>query len=102
VLGVLVRFLGAEAANAIDYIDKDWGTEEFSGGCYSGILLPGQLVEYQAATTLRQPWGRVHWACTEAAEEWFGYMEGALASGEQTGDAVHAAVAGDVPNRSRL
>ena len=31
---MLVRFLGPEAREVIDYIDKDWSTEEYSGGCY--------------------------------------------------------------------
>jgi monoamine oxidase len=32
---------------------------------------------------LRQPIGRVHFAGTETAVEWTGYLEGALESGER-------------------
>jgi monoamine oxidase len=32
---------------------------------------------------LRDPIGRIHWAGTETATVWTGYMEGALQSGER-------------------
>jgi monoamine oxidase len=34
-------------------------------------------------TTLRQRVGRIHWAGTETATVWNGYMEGALEAGER-------------------
>ena len=34
-------------------------------------------------TTLREPVGRIHFAGTETATEWTGYIEGALESGER-------------------
>jgi monoamine oxidase len=34
-------------------------------------------------TTLRQPDGRIHFAGSETAAEWTGYIEGALESGER-------------------
>jgi monoamine oxidase len=34
--------------------------------------------------TLREPVGRIHWAGTETAEVWNGYMDGAIRSGERT------------------
>ena len=34
-------------------------------------------------TTLREPVGRVHFAGTETATQWTGYLEGALESGER-------------------
>jgi monoamine oxidase len=43
--------------------------------------VPGALSRYGPA--LRAPVGRVHWAGSETAREWFGYMEGALESGER-------------------
>ena len=32
---------------------------------------------------LREPWGRVHWAGTETAAVWNGYMDGAVRSGKR-------------------
>jgi monoamine oxidase len=32
---------------------------------------------------LREPTGHIHWAGTETATEWNGYIEGAIRSGER-------------------
>ena len=34
-----------------------------------------------ARRALREPVGRVHWAGTETAERWMGYVDGAIESG---------------------
>ncbi|XP_060078754.1 amine oxidase [flavin-containing] B-like [Ylistrum balloti] len=65
----------------IDYIEKNWMAEEFSGGCYLGVMPPGVLTKY--GRMLRKPLGHVHFAGTETATEWMGYMDGALQSGER-------------------
>ena len=39
---------------------------------------------------LREPIGRIHWAGTECATIWSGYMDGAVSSGLETADAVLA------------
>jgi monoamine oxidase len=43
-------------------------------------------------TALRTPIGRIHWAGTETAEFWIGYMEGAVRSGERAASEVRAAL----------
>lgn len=35
-----------------------------------------------------EPVGRIHWVGTETATEGYGYMEGAVASGERAADEV--------------
>ena len=40
---------------------------------------PGVMTEYGSA--LRAPVGRIHWAGTETATVWTGYMDGAVQSG---------------------
>ena len=72
------------------YADKDWCTDPFAGGCYTGVFGPGVL--HQVGHTLRRPYGRIHFAGTEAATSWPGYMEGALQSGERAGKEVLARV----------
>ena len=42
--------------------------------------------------TLRQPDGRIHFAGTETAVEWTGYLEGALESGERAAREVLRAI----------
>ena len=46
----------------------------------------------RAGTALRQPIGPIHWAGTESAIYWQGYMDGAVTSGYRTADEVHAAL----------
>lgn len=74
----LVRFFGPEAADPIAYEDNDWLTEPYTHG-YVGHMPPGVMTRFGHA--LREPCGRIHWAGTETAVEWAGYMEGALRSG---------------------
>ena len=49
-------------------------------------MAPGAWVGYGAA--LRQPLGPLHWAGTECATVWNGYMDGAVRSGEESARAV--------------
>ena len=81
VIGDLTRLFGPDAAEPFDYFDQDWTAETYTGGCSAGYAVPGALSRYGPA--LRAPVGRVHWAGSETAREWFGYMEGALESGER-------------------
>lgn len=46
-----------------------------------GIAGPGTLLAY--GDRLRAPVGRIHWAGTETATFWNGYMDGAVRSGER-------------------
>jgi monoamine oxidase len=52
------------------------------------VLPPGVLSRFGAA--LRAPIGRLHWAGSETATEWFGYMEGAIESGQRAAREVLA------------
>jgi monoamine oxidase len=81
VLSVLARFFGPRAADPEEYVEKDWAAEEWSRGCYGGRFGTGVWTGYGQA--LREPVGRIHWAGTETAEVWNGYMDGAVRSGER-------------------
>jgi len=81
VLAALARCFGDEAARPVDYVEKDWSEEPWTRGCYAGLMPPGALTSYGAA--LRAPVGRIHWAGTETAVRWNGYMDGAIESGER-------------------
>jgi len=96
VIAFLVDVFGPDAATYDFYTDKDWSQEYFSGGCYISAFGPHVLSDYGAA--LRQPVGRIHWASSETAREWQGYMEGALESGER----VAAEVVQVLHPRSRM
>ncbi|CAD6198917.1 unnamed protein product [Caenorhabditis auriculariae] len=75
----LSRFLGDDAFKQfIDYKDKIWAHEPFNGGCPNAFVPPGQMDAYQV---IRDPFHNVHFAGTESATEWIGYMDGAVQSG---------------------
>ena len=43
-------------------------------------------------SVLRDPAGRIHWAGTETATEWTGFMEGAIEAGERVASEVLARI----------
>ncbi|MBW2548454.1 MAG: FAD-dependent oxidoreductase, partial [Deltaproteobacteria bacterium] len=86
VTSALKRYFGEEAGSFQEYRELDWGAEPWSRGCPVGGLPPGVLTHSFAH--LRKPEGRIHWAGTESATEWIGYMEGAIQSGERAADEV--------------
>jgi monoamine oxidase len=93
VLAQLVRAFGDEARHPVAILEQDWAEEPYTRGCPVGNMGFGLLSA--AGHTLAAPVGRVHWAGTETATEWTGYMEGAVASGERAAREVIAALAGD-------
>lgn len=88
VLSQFADFFGPPAAQPVEYIDKVWAAERWSGGCYVGLMPPGVMTTLGHA--LREPIGRIHWAGAETATEWNGYMEGAVRSGERAAGEVLA------------
>ena len=73
--------LAPEAANPRDYRDFNWLEERWSRGGPVGLMGPGTLTSL--GPVLREPVGRIHWAGTETATSWPGYMEGAIQAGER-------------------
>ncbi len=86
VLGSLVRYFGDAARHPIGYVEHDWITDPWSRGCYVGLLTPGVLTELGPA--LRSPCDGIHWAGTETATEFCGYIEGALRAGQRAANEV--------------
>ena len=84
VLKTLESALGPEARHPIDYVERDWTGERWSRGCYGAFLPPGALTRFGHA--IRQPFGRIHWAGTETASVWSGYVEGAIRSGRRAAE----------------
>jgi monoamine oxidase len=77
----LAGFLGDGARSPVDYLEKDWSQERWTRGCPVGALPPGVLAKHGPG--LRAPSGLVHWAGTETADYWMGYMDGAVRAGER-------------------
>ncbi|WP_205876859.1 flavin monoamine oxidase family protein [Mycobacterium camsae] len=79
---------GEEALNPLDYTDFRWGTEEFAPGGPTAAVPPGSWTKY--GKVLRRPVGPIHWAGTETADEWTGYFDGAVRSGQRAAAEVAA------------
>jgi monoamine oxidase len=90
VVDSLTRYFGPRAAKPADYHELDWQREHWSGGCYGTLFGPNVWTRYGPA--LRAPVGRVHWAGTETATVWAGYMDGAVQSGQRVAAEVLAAL----------
>ncbi len=80
-LASYARYFGPQAASPRAYVDQVWAQELYTGGCPVGIMPPGVMTEY--AFALREPEGRIHWAGTETATVWTGYMDGAVQAGKR-------------------
>jgi monoamine oxidase len=90
VVDSLVRYFGPKAGTPELYLERDWQQEKWSGGCYGTLFGPNVWTRYGHA--LRQPIGPIHWAGTETATIWTGYMDGAVRSGADAARAVLASM----------
>ncbi|MEC9357180.1 MAG: flavin monoamine oxidase family protein [Pseudomonadota bacterium] len=88
VIESFVRYFGEGAAEPLDYIEQNWASEEWTRGCYAGYMPPGVWLDY--GDQLSMPAGLLHWAGTETASIWNGYIDGAVRSGEQAAAQVQA------------
>jgi monoamine oxidase len=85
----LARYFGPKALDAKGYVEKDWSTDPWSTGCITP-LTPGLLTT--GGEHLRKPSGRIHWAGTESAKVWCGYMDGAISAGARAAAEVMASL----------
>ncbi len=90
VLADLAAYFGPRARDPIGYVERDWVAEEYTRGCYGAFATPRALTRFGHA--LRRPVGPLHWAGTETATRWAGYIDGAVESGRRA--------AGEVLSRS--
>lgn len=86
VLKGFARLFGERALRPEGWSQRIWAAERWSGGGPVAIAPPGTLATDGPA--LREPCGRVHWAGTETAERWGGYIEGAIVAGERAAGEV--------------
>lgn len=86
VIDRMIQLFGADAAHPIDYEDQDWPAEVWSRGCFGAFMAPGIMTTL--GRVIRQPHGRIHWAGTETAAKWMGYVDGAIRSGDRAAGEV--------------
>jgi len=70
----------------VHYHDIDWSRQDYVGGCPVAAGQTGALSNFY--TAMRKPYLRIHWAGTESAQAWTGYMEGAIEAGERAVDEI--------------
>ena len=90
VLKGFALFVGDEALDPIEYVEHDWTLDEWTMGSPIASPTPGAITAY--GSTIREPAGRVHWAGTETATYWSGFMDGAVRAGERAAAEVAALV----------
>ncbi|MEV7098999.1 flavin monoamine oxidase family protein [Amycolatopsis sp. NPDC051045] len=85
-LDALSRLFGPPAGRPVAFAERNWTEEPFTRGAYAAVFPPGAWTGPGSA--LRAGVGRIHWAGTETSPRWYGYIEGAVQSGERTADAI--------------
>ncbi|MFI7008598.1 flavin monoamine oxidase family protein [Streptomyces sp. NPDC050145] len=83
--------VGSRAARPLDYTEKIWSEDPYARGGYEAYVTPGGWTGY-GRTGWRSVTGTLHWAGTETASVWNGYIDGALSSGRRAADEVVAAL----------
>lgn len=86
VLDNFATYFGEQARSPRTFVIQNWSNEAWTRGCPVAIAGPGVITEYGPALTA--PVGRIHWAGTETASYWHGYMDGAVRSGERAAQEV--------------
>lgn len=81
VLAQFAELFGAPALRPVDYVEQDWTHESWSLGGPVANMGTGTMLRY--GSTIRETFGRVHWAGTETSTYWAGYMDGAVRAGER-------------------
>ncbi len=85
-LGDIARYFGDAALAPIDYQEEVWNRSPYHRGGFVSVPGPGVLTAFGSA--LAEPVGRIHWAGTETADAWVGYIDGAIRSGERVAKEV--------------
>ncbi|MGZ4449212.1 MAG: flavin monoamine oxidase family protein [Nocardioides sp.] len=81
VLEGFAQLFGDQALHPIDYVEHDWTHERWTKGAPVANYAPGTMLQF--GSSIRKPFGRVHWAGTETSTYWTGYMDGACRAGER-------------------
>ena len=99
-LECFAALFGDEALTPLDYVDHRWGAEQFAPGGPTAAVPPGSWTRF--GPLLRRPVGPIHWAGTETADEWTGFLDGAVRSGQRAAAEVAAMAAYRGSDRRRV
>lgn len=90
VLDQFKAWFGAEAASPREFYDLSWDALPLHRGCPVAVPPPGATVGFEDAWYRTE--GPLHFASTETATKWSGYMDGAIQAGEAAATDIHAAL----------
>ncbi len=94
------RVFGNDAAlTPTSYEEYIWDDQTYIGGAPVGTCSTGTLTYFGEA--LRTPTGKIHYAGTETASHWIGYMDGALRSGKRVAAEVLTELGVPVPEAAK-
>jgi monoamine oxidase len=99
IVSAVAKLLGPQAFTPIAYQDLNWTSEPWSLGAPVSLMAPGMMTTF--GPHLQMPTGRVHWAGTEHADAFVGYLEGAIRSGERAAQAVLGDLCAVTGNRAK-
>lgn len=99
VIEALTNIFGPEAKECTTYVEKVWSEEPYTGGCPTCFGVPGTMY---ALPHLRMPFDKIHFAGTETATSWTGYVNGAVQSGERARTEVLRHLRPDLINKEDL
>ncbi|NYJ02195.1 monoamine oxidase [Nocardioides thalensis] len=83
--------LGLAERELLAYDEALWPDLPWAEGAYGAVPSPGTWTAY-GEDGWRRPVGPIHWAGTETAGPWHGYIDGAIRSGERAAREVVAAL----------
>jgi monoamine oxidase len=98
VLESLAAVVGERARTPVGYTEKNWAHDPHVHGGYEAFATPGTWTRH-GRHGWRRPTASLHWAGTETASEWNGYMDGAISSGYRAADEVTESLAACLPSR---
>jgi monoamine oxidase len=81
VLDGLTLLFGPQASAPVDYLEHSWIDDPWTQGGYGGYLVCNAWTA--VGPILTEPFGRIHWACSDLSPRWNGYMDGAVFMGER-------------------
>lgn len=84
---ILKAYFGTPAESPTQYLDFSMSDEEWSRGCYAGLMPTGAWTGFRDA--YRKTEDPYYFAGTEAATRWHGYIEGAVLAGETAAALVY-------------
>ncbi len=90
VLDQFGKWFGNEARSPKEFHDLSWDALPLHRGCPVAVPGPGATIGFKDAFSRTE--GPLHFASTESAVKWAGYMDGAIRAGEASAAEIHGAL----------